>query len=233
MRIRRSISAGFTLIEILVVIAIIALLAALLAVGVVGMRRRAQNEKTRALIRKLDIGCKTYYERYIGYPPAHSPTNPQPGFGAFGWNHSAVLLWYLGTPKPIMTGGNVVMAHPVVDFKRDDIQPSNPSEIGGNPAPTSTGQAWPVVDAWGRRISYRNPGSNHATVVNPGVHDKGRDHTKHVDMWAWGADGGSRGPTGVGTVNTIMYTDIGAGAESGGYPASGYGQDDIANWYEK
>ncbi len=232
MRIRRRISAGFTLVEILVVIAIIALLAALLAVGVVGMRRRAQNEKTRSLIRRLDIGCKTYHERYIGYPPAHSPANPQAGFGAFGWNHSAILLWYLGTPRPILTSGQVAVGQPVVDFKRDEVQPSSPGGVG-NPAPGTTGQAWPIVDAWGQRISYRNPGSNHATVVNPGVHDKGRDHSKYVDMWSGGADAGSRGPTGVGTANTIMYTDVGAGAESGGYPVSGYGQDDIANWYEK
>lgn len=231
MRIRRGLSVAFTLVEILVVIAIIALLAALLAVGVVGMRRRAQSEKTRALIRRLEMGCTMYYEKYQHYPPDSDTEMGQ--YPVTSVNHSAVLLWYLGTPQPIVTGGSVVMAPPFIDFRRDEVQPPTPGGVS-NPTPTTKGMAWPIIDAWGRRISYRNPGSNHAAVVNPGVHDRGRDHTKYVDIWSWGADGGSRGRTGVGSHNTTPpYSDHIAGAESGGYPDSGYGLDDIANWYEK
>ncbi|MDQ7779435.1 MAG: prepilin-type N-terminal cleavage/methylation domain-containing protein [Planctomycetota bacterium] len=237
MTLRRSLNRGFTLIEILIVVAIIALLAALLVVGVVGMRRRAQFEKTRALIQRIEVGLKVYYERYIQYPPpAHPAVPPVSPFLGLGVNNSGPMLWYLGTPQPCLSGGTWGTMSPCVDFQTSEVEPLVAGGTGNN-APINTGMVRPIVDAWGRRISYRRPGANHATVVNPGVHDRGKDHSKYIDLWSWGADGGSRGPLGTGSVNTIMYTQAGAGGESGvypnGYPNSGYGIDDIANWYAK
>ncbi len=94
--------AGFTLIEILVVIGVIGILVSLLAVAVTGVRLRAFEEKTLAMMRKLETGCQNYVTKYnavppltgiLGGPPADPGGKYVMGAGAAYTNSHALHYW--------------------------------------------------------------------------------------------------------------------------------------------
>jgi len=166
---------GFTLIEMLVVIAIITILAALLVVLIGGILDRSKNSATYALIKKMDMACRTYSQEYWSTWP---PTTP--------YNGSANLHFYLGNrwirATQFNPDGTVAAVSkdqkPFVEFKRHELE-GNPS----NPSPGTTPKQ--VIDAWGKPVGYKWPG------------DPKQSGTDGFDIWSTGKDGAK------GTVDDI------------------------------
>ena len=145
---------GFTLVELLVVIVIIAVLAALLVVLVKGMIARARNNSTKALIEVLSHGCDVYRTDTGAWPPA------APFVG------SQNLHYHLGSPRQVeMQAGIAVARPPIIEFKREWLDPAAASTLPSPPAF--------IIDRFGNPIQYACPGIN---------------NLKGVDIWSNGSD---------------------------------------------
>ena len=93
-RIRRS--AGFTLIEVLVVIAIIAVLIALLVPAVQKVREAASRTQCQNNLHQIGVAMHNYYDANKCFPAGYV-CQPQsdPTFTGPGWGWAALLLPYL------------------------------------------------------------------------------------------------------------------------------------------
>lgn len=80
---KKTLSAGFTLVELLVVIFIIGVLSALLMTNFVGIRDRAQDAKIKADFDQLKKSLRLYYNDYQSYPDDDGSGNIA-GCGAAG-----------------------------------------------------------------------------------------------------------------------------------------------------
>lgn len=107
---RHRISAGFTLVEMLVVITIIGMLAALVVPAVVAAKNSAKRATITMEIKQLEMACQAYKEKFGEYPPDFSDVistagqqtilrhlakafpRYQPGVGATATGHSPLPL---------------------------------------------------------------------------------------------------------------------------------------------
>ena len=150
---------GFTLIELMVVITIIAILLVTVGTVMTNVVERGRYARALSTVQLLDKGCDEYKMDYRTYPPA------QPYEG------SQNLHYYLGrrriVVKQFRQDGNHVIQEkpPLLEFKRDML---DASARGTEPDPPAF-----VIDVWGRRIQYANPGAN---------------NKKGVDIWSLGGD---------------------------------------------
>jgi len=71
----RRLSAGFTLVELLVVITIIGILAGLVTAAAVVAVRRAKEAAIYVELTQLDMACKAYKEKFGEYPPDFAGVN--------------------------------------------------------------------------------------------------------------------------------------------------------------
>ena len=169
--------AGFTLIEILVVIAIIGILAATLGVAVVGVRTRSFEEKTIALIKRLETGVQNYVTRYNNVPPTSfagyvgvSAPPPAGGtsydtVGKANYQNSSFLMFYLGSILYTSSGFNAAGAAtirkwnpPLAELKKSEVstwRDMSDAAFGArydaNGIATSPGF---VLDAWEKGLAY-------------------------------------------------------------------------------
>jgi general secretion pathway protein G len=147
---------GFTLVEMIIVIAVILILVALMIGLIVVITDKAYYQKTEAIIKMLDDGCKTYRAEFNVYPPNNK-------------GDSRCLHFYLGQEriKLLDKDTNIKTTRPpIIEFKGDMLEESKLVPDAKNPVP--------VVDAWGQKIQYKNPG---------------QWNKKHVDLWSSGKNG--------------------------------------------
>ncbi|HEX7900433.1 MAG TPA: type II secretion system protein GspG [Planctomycetota bacterium] len=135
---------GFTLVEMIIVIAVI-LVVASLALGLFASNiDETKRLHTEMLIQNLDLACKAYQGENGAYPPELSRLF-QPRVKAL--DGAAALHPLQGTTRP-----------PYLELRADWVNPAT-SE---------------VVDAWGGKIRYANPGQRNKT---------------RVDVWSAGPNG--------------------------------------------
>lgn len=161
---------GFTLVEILVVILIIGILMTLILVYASGIIEESKFNNTKGLIHTLEIGLKTYYERYNKtYPPSEPDFKSKP------------LHYYLGGELEMIADYHAdgtqskKKMRAIISFKGDNLKSGNltyPADIASADA---------VIDAWGNEIQYKAPGIDHRP--------KGSDNTRYVDIESGGTDG--------------------------------------------
>lgn len=131
---------GFTLVEMIIVIAVILILISLMIGLIVTITDRAHYQKTEAVIKMLDDGCKTYKAEYNVYPPNDK-------------GDSRNLHFYLGKEriKVLDKDTNIKTTRPpIVEFRGDMLEETKTVPDPKNPVP--------VVDAWGQKVQYRTPG---------------------------------------------------------------------------
>ena len=148
---------GFTLVEMIIVIAIVLILASLM-VGVINVvMSNAEYRKTEAIVKMLDDGCKTYQQEYGIYPPNDK-------------GDSRCLHVYLGSERVKrldQDSGLKRKLPPIIEFRTDHLDDSKtPPDAKLNPLP--------IIDAWGQKIQYKNPGTW---------------NNRRVDIWSSGKNG--------------------------------------------
>ena len=121
---------GFTVLELLVVIALILFLLSLIVIGAVYARRKAQVDRTQALLFRVELCATRYHQAMKEYPP---PTSTDPG-----------TLWrYLGRPAKNPRNGNSYS--PPEKFMADElIAYDDPNH----------GPSFKVVDAWRTPVRF-------------------------------------------------------------------------------
>lgn len=149
---------GFTLVEMIIVIAVILILISLMIGLIVVITDRAHYQKTEAVIKMLDDGCKTYKGEYNVYPPNDK-------------GDSRALHYYLGREriKVLDKDTNIKTKRPpIIEFKADLLEEGKSVPDANNPVP--------VVDAWNQKVQYKVPGQwnkKHVDLWSPGKN--GRD----------------------------------------------------------
>jgi len=147
---------GFTLVEMVIVIAVILILISLMIGLITTIMNNAQYKKTEAVIKMLDDGCKTYKQEYNVYPPNDK-------------GDSRNLHHYLGKERVRVLDKDTnikTKRPPIIEFKADMLEESKGVPDPKNPVP--------VVDSWGRKVQYKNPG---------------QWNKQHVDIWSSGKNG--------------------------------------------
>jgi prepilin-type N-terminal cleavage/methylation domain-containing protein len=150
---------GFTLLELLIVIGIIGLLAAFLGLAVIMLKKKAPVENTRAMLKKIEIGCNAYQNYFPRqFPPRGTPDT-----------NTTALAGHLSNPlkvrekiDPVTGQGPARTIAPLVEFKPHEIS------TAGN-----------ILDYWKREIHYRD-GSMHTTIP------LGKDTRGAFDLWSDG-----------------------------------------------
>jgi prepilin-type N-terminal cleavage/methylation domain-containing protein len=96
----RGRSAGYTLIEIMMVVAIIAILMSIFIVGLQKYRQRAYEEGTRALLDKIRVALTAYEGEYRELPPDgfSKPVTRLVGNSPVAIKGSACLIYFLACP---------------------------------------------------------------------------------------------------------------------------------------
>lgn len=146
-------SRGYTVTELLVVISIIALLFSLIGVVAFRARAKARVTKTKALIKRIQLGMDAYHAYWRDYP-AGSPTFPETWpnpYDPLGVEFEAKLL---------------TEREPPVKFEKGDYDPKDDKYL---------------VDAWGNRIRYRKVSTTRMLVwsIGPdGIDQIGNDTAK-------------------------------------------------------
>lgn len=87
-------SAGFTIVEVLVVIAIIGLMVALLLPAVQQSRESARRMSCQSNLKQIGIAIQAYHETYRVFPPGYIGENPDPT-DTKGWGWQALLLPFI------------------------------------------------------------------------------------------------------------------------------------------
>jgi general secretion pathway protein G len=155
---------GFTLVELLVVILIISILAGVLIMVITHIIERQRRVAVEHLIVALDKACDNYFSDFREYPP----TRPYSG--------SQNLHYYLGRRFKYTTVGGTNPADPLIIKHKDPYMSFESHWLEGNPKNTYPDPPRYIVDAWGYRLIYKNPG----------IKNKGK-----VDIYSPGPDGES------------------------------------------
>ena len=159
---------GFTLVEMIIVIAVILILVALMIGLIVVITDKAYYQKTEAIIKMLDDGCKTYRAEYNVYPPNNK-------------GDSRALHFYLGQDrvKRLDQDSNIKTTRPpIIEFKGDMLEESKLVPDAKNPVP--------VVDSWGQKIQYKVPGEWNKKHVD--LWSSGKNGKDELDPAAAGFD---------------------------------------------
>jgi prepilin-type N-terminal cleavage/methylation domain-containing protein len=141
-------SAGFTLVELLIVLSIISLLIALLIVATAYLPQRARIENTRLFILALQTACNDYREQYGAgslFPPMDPVSTTTTDTASD--RSSANLAKYLGTPLYKERAVARVGIVPLPPVKQKALMVFD----GDRRDPNDTEC---LVDAFGRRILY-------------------------------------------------------------------------------
>ena len=110
---------GFTLIEMLVVVSIITLLIAFIIVVVVGITKRANVRKTEALIERLSMAVKDYFQEFRSYPqPGLYPT---PNQSLTYLLRNAHTIYDPDDPATIRK-----QLRPFIEFKEEELNDDSP-----------------------------------------------------------------------------------------------------------
>lgn len=143
-------NSGFTLVEIIVVMAIVVTLFSLVAVGVSGLRGKAAERATQALLRRIQAYLDDYKEKTGSYPPdgIDSPVTNDQGTPIRG---SACLYYFLAqkpvTLEEIRAGKKFVMElPPIAQIQGSEISLPNPNYPG----------AFEILDGWKNPLHYDN-----------------------------------------------------------------------------
>ncbi len=143
-------AAGFTLVEIIVVMAIIVTLFGLVAVGVGGLRGKAAERATKALLIRIQAYLDDYKSETGSYPPdgIDTPVTNDKGTPIKG---SACLYYFLMqrplTKVEIRAGKKFVQElPPIAKFQESELTPLDPNFP----------DAREIVDGWRTPIHYDN-----------------------------------------------------------------------------
>lgn len=153
---------GFTLIELLIAIGIISILISIVIVGTGFLKNKARVDATKILIRKISVGLNEYNLVFDAYPP-----------DAGEYDGSQNLYNFLGKSFEIEQGYD-----PATGLMRK--KRFGPALSGGfSKAEVKDGY---IVDAWGRAMTYKNPGEDHSA-------NKGKNNESFVDIESAGTNG--------------------------------------------
>lgn len=132
-------TAGFTVVEMLIVISIITILMAMLIPVLTTVRRRAQIKSTRALVDGIQDALGRYYIDFDEYPPSNTA-------GLSGAVDPSSLYLYLSGPKgkgiDTVQGGTPRHHDPYLAVPPEYVQRSGGQTL--------------IVDSWGSPIVYFN-----------------------------------------------------------------------------
>ncbi|RME76460.1 MAG: type II secretion system protein [Planctomycetota bacterium] len=157
---RQGSESGFTMVEMITVMAILSILMALTLYGFDKYRKRAYQENTRALIKRLETALEQYYEDFRAYPPdGYDPDQParrgRDGNGPV-IRGAQCLVYYLGTPlKKVYEVGRdrrTKTVGPYMEFKLSDLTLDDEADIDQLLQSAST----QVIDAYGNPLQYDN-----------------------------------------------------------------------------
>ena len=139
----KSIRAGFTLVELLVVIGVIALLMGILIPVVSGVKKRGYEVKTKALISKISNGCHAYYLDWRAYPGlvdednVAGGANANPNIGGLNVGNGAnvvtssenlVLSLLGGVAAPTTPGGQPQFVASLIGSGAQSLNPAEPKQ---------------------------------------------------------------------------------------------------------
>ncbi|MEK7449644.1 MAG: hypothetical protein AAB019_09185 [Planctomycetota bacterium] len=156
-------SEAFTLVELLVVIGCIMILATLTVVALTSFTDEAKTKATQSLLSQIEVALNSYHTVFLSYPSSE------------GQYDGSQNLYYLlaQTMKNENASG------------LDNLSLMPNSEMKKLSAPLSLkqrnldGQHY-LVDSWGQRIIYKNPGQSHAD---------GHNNNFYVDLESYGPNG--------------------------------------------
>ena len=185
------------MVEIMVVVAILSILFTLVMVATAKYRVQAANERTRALIQRLDLALGDYYNKTGAYPPDgfDNDVTTEDGDVIKG---SACLHYFLTRELEVTTevaGEQRKSKHPpAMDFKQSELEEADEPGI------------FEIVDGFGTPIHYDNtqngeftPQTGEAHMIEPPDHPidpresveygavkKEGIQTTSYDIWAHG-----------------------------------------------
>lgn len=176
LHLRRRRTAGFSMMELLVVILLIAFMMAFLAMVFVNNIANAKIKAAKTLIHKLDVALNMYYQDFREYPP-DTGYGLEPSKGTQGMNtyfDTGSLYRYLGQKvqwkKPSQNGGFTDMGSrgPYCEFTEKELK------VYTDP---KWGESFMVIDPWFHPIGY---------IGDPRRKIHNRDG---VDLFSAGPDG--------------------------------------------
>lgn len=178
---------GFTLIEVMIVMTIIMILVAMSMVSYSTVQNTARRSGTQGLISKIEIALRTYKEVFLEFPPDGNTKND-------GTHAGSQNLWYYlyegsmeedsDDPKAF----RITIKAPDPRFEDKGIYKKFAPAIGpeGFRKKELDGENY-VIDTWGGRLQYENPGKEH--TGNPEKGYRCSNHTTYVDLESWGKNG--------------------------------------------
>jgi prepilin-type N-terminal cleavage/methylation domain-containing protein len=178
---------GFTLIELLIVMTIIMILVAMSMVAYSTVQGTARRSGTQGLIGKIEIALRTYKEVFLEFPPDGTHKTD-------GTNMGSQNLWYYlyqgsmeedsDDPKVF----RITVKAPDPRFADTGIYKKFTPAIGpeGFKKRELDSEHY-ILDAWGLRLQYKNPGEEH--TGNPEKGYRCKDTSHYVDLESWGSNG--------------------------------------------
>lgn len=167
-------SAGFTLIEIIVVMAIIVILVGLVVVSARGILARGYQRNTESRILQLEQHLDRYKELTGQFPPDGFDTSVKNDQGnrIFG---SACLHYFLSRPVRVerkVAGKAEIDEHPpIVQFMKGELSKEDPENPGVHE----------LVDGWGTPIHYDNTEDGKFQAQTSEAHIPEADEDLHPD----------------------------------------------------
>ena len=146
---------GFTILELLVIITVILVLTTITVVALGSLGEKGNVTATEGLIKSIEIALTNYKEVFPEYPPSDQGT----------WKGSQNLYHYL-TKKleyhmffdPVLGTSEKKEFHAGLRFKKQYLDHEKY-----------------VIDPWGNRLTYKNPGTNHRS-------SGGKNNSSYVDI---------------------------------------------------